>query len=248
MCLWNNLGKISHYLEGAMRETLLTEKLQTFVSDKNTLSALRSFADFFLLRNETVSLSAITEEEDVAVKHFADSLTAVSLLPQGARVLDIGSGCGFPAVPLAIARQDASFVLLDSVQKKTAFLADACAELGLKNITVRTERAEVLAHGDERASFDVVTARAVSALRVLTELAVPFLKTGGILIAYKGSSAEQEITDAAGAFAALNCAVRASKPFLLDDKYERTLVVIEKLGDTPAAYPRKTKRIKTAPL
>ena len=150
-------------------------------------------------------------------------------------------------MPIKLIREDVDLTMLESIGKKTSFLQRLGTELGLTYRVVQG-RAEDEGRGAMRATFDVVTARAVTALRVLIEYAVPFLKEGGVLIAYKGSGADDEIKEAAGALRALNAEVEAVRRFTLDGQYARALIVIRKKGATRAEYPRAGAKIKKKPL
>ena len=153
------------------------------------LAAFAVYYDFLLEYNEKVNLTRITEPLDVAVKHFADSLSLLQTgwLPPGGRVADIGTGAGFPGIPLAIMRPDLRVVLVDSLRKRTVFLTEAVQKLALVNVTVVWSRAEDLGRNpDFRERFDIVLARAVAELNVLTELCLPLAKPGGAFVAMKG--------------------------------------------------------------
>ena len=144
--------------------------------------------------NEKMNLTAITDPAEVEVKHFVDSLTVLPLLPDGAfRLIDVGTGAGFPGVPLAIARPDVSVILVEPLLRRTTFLDEVVADLGLSNVTVLRGRAEEKAVRKEVGLVDVVTSRAVAPLGKLAGWSLPLVKTGGHMIAMKGSSAAEEI-------------------------------------------------------
>ena len=152
--------------------------------------------------NKCVNLTAITDPEEIILRHYADCLLAADAFPQGATVLDVGCGGGFPCLPLAIARPDLTITGLDSTAKKLVFVENTAKEMGLALSTV-AGRAEELAHGQMRQHFDVVTARAVAALNVLVEWSLPFLKVGGKMIALKGSGGKDELQAARNAIKTL---------------------------------------------
>ena len=158
--------------------------------------------------NGRINLTAITEKEDVARKHFVDSLAAADLLPDGAACIDVGTGAGFPGVPLLILRPDLHMTLLDSLQKRLGFLDELLRRLGLTAELVHARAEDAGRDPKRRERYDAVLSRAVSPLPVLLELTTPFLKTGGTAIAYKGNAA-QEIADAARAARLLNVTVSA---------------------------------------
>ncbi|HIU99504.1 MAG TPA: 16S rRNA (guanine(527)-N(7))-methyltransferase RsmG [Candidatus Stercoripulliclostridium merdipullorum] len=232
-----------------MQQKTVAEAIRPYAGeiDAQTEGAFERYLGFLTESNRAVNLTAITDRDEIIVKHFADSVAGQSLIPQGAKMLDIGSGAGFPAVPIKLIREDVDLTMLESIGKKTSFLQRLGTELGLTYRVVQG-RAEDEGHGAMRATFDVVTARAVTALRVLIEYAVPFLKEGGVLIAYKGSGADDEIKEAAGALRALNAEVEDVRRFTLDGQYARALIVIRKKGATRAEYPRAGAKIKKKPL
>ncbi len=156
------------------------------------LRSLDRYLDLLLEVNAVMNLTRITDRASAEVLHIADALTLVAHLPREShRLADVGSGGGVPGIPLAIARPDVSFVLIESTQKKAAFLDRAVVDLGLSNVVVEAERAEKLA--DYRGTFDVVTARAVAAIGELAQWCLPLLKPGGRLLAMKGAKAAEEL-------------------------------------------------------
>ena len=169
-------------------------------------------------------------------------------MPQGGRVLDVGTGAGFPGMPLAILCPETEFVLLDALRKRIDFLNEVIETLGLTNVTAVHARAEDFAK-DSRASFDMAVSRAVADLRTLSELAVPMVKVGGCFLAMKAADCAEEVQGAAHAFEVLG----VGEPEMLSytvphDGIERALVRLPKISDTPEKYPRRFKKIQTAPL
>ncbi len=195
--------------------------------------------------NERINLTAITEKEDVAGKHFVDSLAAADLLPEGAACIDVGTGAGFPGVPLLILRPDLKMTLLDSLQKRLGFLDELLRRLGLTAELVHARAEDAGRDPKRRERYDVVLSRAVSPLPVLLELTTPFLKPGGTAIAYKGNAA-QEIADAARAARLLNVTVSCLD--VASGYGARTLVLAKKTAPTPKAYPRKAGTPSKQPL
>lgn len=192
--------------------------------------------------NQRVNLTAIIETSDVYLKHFLDSLTPVPYMPLEARtLLDIGTGGGFPGLPIAIARPGLQVTLLEAHARKTAFLSAAVAELGLTNGTVVTGRAETEAHLPAyRETFDVTVTRAVDTLAVLAEYQLPFCRIGGLCIAMKKGDIEAEATTATHALAVLGGSLRAVHPVGLPELADnRSIVLIDKLTRTPDVYPRR---------
>ena len=223
----------------------------------NGISEYAHLADKFrvygeLLRdtNEKYNLTAITDDEGMAYKHFADCLLAVKYFPQGATVLDVGCGGGFPTLPLAIARPDLKITAMDSTAKKLGFIDEVCAALCLTNVTTLCARAEEAGQGDMRESFDVVTARAVARLNILSEWCSPMVTVGGIFWALKGKDGMTELSEAKNAFSVLNLTGEAEEYALITPEGEqgRCVITAKKTAATPAQYPRNGGKIKKKPL
>ena len=210
------------------------------------------YYEFLLEVNQKVNLTRILEPQDVAVKHFGDSLAllAPNELPAGSLVADIGTGAGFPGIPVAIMRPDIQVVLVDSLRKRTVFLSEAIQLLDLRNVKVVWARAEELGHNPAyRERFDVVLARAVASLNVLAELCLPLVKNSGIFLAMKGPKASEELILAQGAISKLGgvlVSVETQELPLVGEV--RTLIRISKNKTTAAAYPRKAGIPERQPL
>lgn len=194
--------------------------------------------------NERVNLTAITDWEAVQSLHFMDSLTAARALPpdilRTGAFIDVGSGGGFPGIPMKLAFPDLSGTLLDATAKKTAFLSHICDALELQGMSVRTGRAETLAHEAElREKFDIAFARAVAEVAALAELTLPFVQVGGIVVMHKKADIAEELTRARGAIETLGGELRELLPVTFPGLDDRALVVIEKLRPTPERYPRR---------
>jgi len=204
---------------------------------------LARFAALVEEGNRQQNLTRITSPEEMAVKHFVDSLSLflVDLPHSGARFLDVGTGAGFPGIPLAICRPQWDVVLLDSLRKRLAFLESAMNVLGLNNVSTLHARAEDAARNPAyRDSFDVVVSRAVARLPVLLELCLPFVKVGGVFVAMKGSGVEDEVEESGNALAEWNGRVRSTIELSLPAGYgQRALVVVEKTGRTKQMFPRR---------
>jgi 16S rRNA (guanine(527)-N(7))-methyltransferase GidB len=198
--------------------------------------------------NKNVNLTAISDEREFVIKHFLDSLTAEKYLQNDISVCDIGAGAGFPSVPLRLYREDLSFTMLDALNKRVNFLESVISEFGLTNCFAVHARAEEAGRQKYRDRFDAVVARAVADIKVLSEYAVPLLKTGGRFIAYKGS----DLIEMEGISRVLNKlnaklidVVNLRLPLSGD---ERNLIIIEKCGDTPFIFPRHYSKIIKNPL
>lgn len=208
-------------------------------------AAFNRYAELLRERNEKINLTAITEPEEVKVKHFLDSCSAAELLPGGASVLDIGSGAGFPGLPLKIVRPDLTVTLLDSVNKKVAFVSDVVAELKLSGVTAVHARIEDFPHKGE---YDAVVSRAVAELSTLAEYALPFVKIGGAFIAYKSEKAESEAEAAASAITLLGGRIREIREAFVAAGLTRKLIIIDKIAPTPPKYPRGKNLPRLKPL
>ncbi len=195
--------------------------------------------------NTRVNLTAITAPEDVAKKHFLDSLAAEPYLGRGADIIDVGTGAGFPGVPLLILRPDLRLTLMDSLQKRLAFLEAVIKELGLTAACVHARAEDAGQDARYRARFDAALTRAVSALPVLCELTLPLVKVGGVSIAYKGVAAA-ELMQSENALRTLHAAPRRVE--IPSDYGARELVILTKTGETPKQYPRKAGTPAKKPL
>ncbi|MEI7480079.1 MAG: 16S rRNA (guanine(527)-N(7))-methyltransferase RsmG [bacterium] len=203
------------------------------------LASFEVFFDLLTEWNQKFNLTAITEKDDVYLKHFLDSLTIVPHIPDKAhKIIDIGSGAGFPGLPIKIARPDLNLTLTDSVGKKIFFIDEVIKKLDLKNTIAINNRAEELGRSDRyREKFDVATARAVAHLSVLCEYVLPLIKIGGIFIASKIVSNE-EIEQAGTAIRLLGGKIKEIIPITYPDLPNRQLIIIEKISETPDAFPR----------
>lgn len=199
--------------------------------------------------NNRMNLTAITTPEEVAVKHFADSLLLLRTVNplQGARIADVGTGAGFPAVPVGIVRDDLHLILIDSLNKRIGFLKELCSALSLEADCIHG-RAEDLGKSSLREGQDLVTARAVAHLRTLSEYCLPFVKVGGEFVALKGPEIEEELKEAEGAIHILGGALEKIYRFELPDGSRRTILRIKKISQTPTKYPRTPAKISKSPL
>ena len=202
--------------------------------------------------NEKINLTAITAEDEVYLKHFYDSLAPIlqgHLKNEPIALLDIGAGAGFPSLPMKILFPQLEVTIIDSLNKRIQFLHLLAEELGLKGVHFYHGRAEDFAQDKHfRAQFDLVTARAVARMQVLSELTIPFLKVGGRLIALKASSAEDELKQAKNALNLLFAKVLENVDYQLPNGDPRTLTIVEKKKETPNKYPRKAGVPNKRPL
>ena len=196
------------------------------------------YMNLILEWNEKVNLTAIKDEKEFIVKHFIDSLTTDYFVKDSKRILDIGTGAGFPGIPIKINNPDINVTLIDSVNKKIMVLNDVIEKLGLEKIEALHVRAEELAReNDYREKFDIVTTRAVSNLSTISEYMLPFVKIGGKALCMKGPNIEQELEDAKKAIQVLGGEIEKIEKFNIDD-FERNIIIIKKVKNTNKKYPR----------
>lgn len=222
------------------------------IIDSDQIIAFDFYFDALIDWNSRINLTSITEREQVIVKHFLDSLSIVPILQPLAsniRLIDIGTGAGFPGIPLKIALPDLRLTLLETTGKKVEFLKHIITRLPLRNAMAIQARAEDLAHQpDHREQYDVAVARAVANLATLAEYALPFVRVGGWFIAQKGVAVDEELTQAKRALVELGGRVREIVPVQLPGLEQRHLIVVEKVSATPAKYPRRAGIPERKPL
>ncbi len=226
---------------------MITEILSPLRPDLSS-AQLDQFETYYAMLadwNTRVNLTAITEPEDVAKKHFLDSLAAAPYLKANAAVADVGTGAGFPGLPLLILRPDLKLTLIDSLQKRLVFLEAVLKELKLSAELVHARAEDAGQNPKYREKFDVALTRAVSGLPVLCELTLPLVKVGGVSIAYKGDSAE-ELSASKNALSVLHAT--AERVIVPADYGARELVILTKTGTTPKQYPRKAGTPAKNPL
>ncbi len=205
------------------------------------------YADMLVETNKVMNLTAITEPEDVLVKHFIDSIaiTRFAKFEDGMKVIDVGTGAGFPLLPVKIYMPGLKITLLDGLNKRIKFLTDVCEKIGVEAECIH-ERAELLAKKDEyREKYDIATARAVSAMPELSEYCLPFVKKGGIFCAMKGPS--EDISTAANALKLLGGKIEKDEHYEINGE-QRRVVVVKKTAPCPPKYPRASGKIKSKPL
>ena len=244
------------------KETI--QKIGRIAKDREVIldaDAIDKFARYLELLqewNERMNLTAITSEDDVITRHFLDSLAPLfaikdrrtPLYDKGASLIDIGTGAGFPGIPLAIVLPELKITLADSLHKRIGFLETVKSELQLDAVTIVEGRAEELARSDSlRECFDIAVARAVAELSTLSEYALPFVRVGGTFMAYKGSKAPEEAANAESALALLGGSASELIPYTLSDCDDALyLVCVKKKAATPEKYPRRTGIPSKRPL
>ena len=239
-----------------MEEKIFKDKLRenaavigVSLSDEN-LDKLYKYKNLVLDWNEKINLTAITDDYEFAVKHFIDSLTINKYIEPDKTIIDIGTGAGFPGVPLKILNKSNKIVLFDSLNKRLKVLEDIIEKIELTNIETLHGRAEeTFKNKQYREKYDVAVSRAVAALNVLVELMLPAIKIGGICICMKGNNAEDEIKEAKKAIKELGGEIiKVEKLLLPEMNLERNIVIIKKVRQTPNRYPRKPGTPQKEPI
>lgn len=225
-----------------MKDYLQQQVNITLSDDK--VKKLNFYCNFLLQENEKYNLTAITDVNEVWVKHFADSILGSVAIPQNASVCDIGSGAGFPSIPLKIAREDISITLVDSLNKRINFTQTLCNELGIQ-ASFFHDRAEDFAHTHSE-QYDVATARAVAPLNILMEYTAQIIKMGGVFVAYKTDLSEIDGSNHAATLLGLK--FERHYDFTLPDGSNRSILIYKKIAHTPKQYPRGQNKPRKQPL
>lgn len=218
---------------------------------EETAARIAAYHDRIMAMNASINLTGIRDANESLVKNVYDSLTAYdpAHFQEGGRVLDLGTGAGFPGMILALLRPDMQFVLMDSIQKKLRCVEEAGAAAGAENVKCLHMRAEEGGRRKKlRETFDVVTARAVKSLPVVAEWALPFVKEGGVFLAMKGPGADEELAAAARLLALMETKLEAKKDLRLPSGEERCILVLRKTGPTPKTFPRKVGVAEKNPI
>ncbi len=209
-----------------------------------------AYAEMLVDYNNKVNLTAITKPDEIVIKHFVDSLCLLKFveLTPDKKLIDVGTGAGFPGAALLCARPDSNITMIDSVNKKLDFIRFLIKELGL-NADIITVRAEDAAKKPEfREKFDIVTSRAVASLNVLSEYSIPLVKVGGLFTPLKAVLSQEEDMRGSGAIANLGCKVLSKNKYVIPDGSEREIIIAEKISHTSAKYPRAFSQISKKPL
>lgn len=217
---------------------------------REMLQQFENYTKLLLEWNEKINLTAITEEDDIILKHFVDSLTILEYVEQGKTLVDVGTGAGFPGVPLKIARKDVKVTLVDSLNKRIKFLDDVIAQIKLEDIQTLHFRAEEFGQNKKyRESFNIATSRAVANLSTLVEYLLPLVKVGGICICMKGSEIKEELENSKKAIEILGGKIENQIEFVLPESdIKRNIIIIRKIKATPGKYPRKAGTPAKEPL
>ena len=228
---------------------LLTAGLSALNLPAEGIPSLERYAELLVEKNKVMNLTAITEPKDVATLHFLDCAALLTLAEfKGKKVADVGTGAGFPGMPLRILEPSMDITLLDSLNKRIDFLKEVCDDLALENVSCVHGRAEEFA-ANHRESYDIVTSRAVANLSMLSELCLPLVKVGGLFLAMKSTECEEELEAAKKAIKTLGGKTEKVADYVIPGTdITHRLVIIRKLSPTPAKYPRRFAQIKKQPL
>lgn len=219
---------------------------------EETLDQFQVYMEEILEWNEKVNLTSITQPQDFIKKHYIDSLLSVPYgeFQQAKRIIDVGTGGGFPGIPLALASPDKEFVLMDSLGKRIKIIKELCERVGIHNVTAIHARAEELARKKEhRQRYDLCVSRAVANIATLSEYCLPFIRKGGWFLAYKGPDTDEELQAGSKAIRILGGRImREEKAILEDFELNHKIIFIKKTGETPSKFPRKSGTPSKDPL
>lgn len=231
---------------------LLKEKAEMFhvKLDEQALERFDIYGKLLIEWNEKINLTAITDPEGVTIKHFLDSITIFSYvdIPEGAKVIDVGTGAGFPGLAMLIARPDLDITLMDSTKKRLMVIENILENIGLSANVVHSRAEDAGQNKLFREQYDFSTARAVTNLRDLAEYCLPFVKVGGSFIPMKSAKAQEEIAEGKKAIHVLGGQIIKQDTFELLDCGERTIINVKKISSTPAKYPRPSAKIAKNPI
>ena len=231
------------------KERLRSLALQSGIElDQTALDRFDTYAELLVEWNGKMNLTAITEPEEIEVKHFLDCLMLPKYFDLGntKTVIDVGAGAGFPSVPLLIYNPDLCLTMMDAINKRLTFLDTAIHAIGLEANLVHARAEDSGQDKNYRETFDLATARAVAPMNVLAEYCLPFVKVGGYFVALKGSNDDTE--HAKEAIATLGGEVVSNVSYKLNGTEPRSIVVVKKISQTPTQFPRKAKKISAKPL
>jgi len=219
-----------------------------FEYNEEIINKFDIFSKLLVEWNEKMNLTAVTDPDGISVKHFLDSVVPLSAfeIPENAKVIDVGTGAGFPGVPIKIMRGDLDFTFMDSLNKRITFLNEVSKSLGFEKAEFVHGRAEEAGKDKKyREKYDVAVSRAVANLKVLSEYCVPFVKVGGIFAAFKQFEVQEEIEDARAMIGSLGGKIAEIKEVSIPQSdIVRKIVIIEKVKETPAQFPRRANKIK----
>ena len=219
------------------------------ISEKQK-SDFEIYSNMLIEWNKKMNLTSITAQDEIAVKHFIDSISVIRYidLKQDAALIDIGTGAGFPGIPIKIMRPDIKITLLDSLNKRLIFLNDLCKAIDLEADIIHARAEELSQNPKYREKFDYATSRAVANLPSLCEYCIPYVRVGGTFISMKGSDGENELEIAKNAIRLLGGKSNTAHKFALPDESTRTIITVSKIVSTPLKYPRRGIKISKNPL
>ena len=227
----------------------LSKKINVQLNDEQ-IKKYFEYMTLLLDWNEKINLTAITEMDDVILKHFIDSMTIFKYIENVESIIDVGTGAGFPGIPIAIMKKDVKITLLDSLNKRINFLNEVCSELKINNVeTIHGRVEEIGKNKEHREKYDIAVSRAVANMSTLSEYLIPLVKIGGKCICMKGSEIEQELEQAKFAIKELGGKIEKVEKFTLPDSdMERNIIIIRKIKETPNKYPRKAGMPLKSPI
>lgn len=231
-------------------ESLLNDIFKSLGIEAETAPFI-TFAEELIETNKVMNLTAITEPREICIRHFADCLALLNSYNfTGKRVIDVGCGAGFPGLPLRLAKSDITLTLLDSLAKRINFLSGVCDKLGLSDVELLHARAEEQAlKPGYREGYDIAVSRAVADLSMLSEMCLPYVKVGGVMLAMKAADCEEEINRAKNAIKTLGGKIEKRFDYTLyGTDRTNTVLIIKKVSETPKKYPRRFAKIKASPL
>ncbi len=235
-----------------LNKDLLFNTIEKFDISLDELSyeRLDKYAEMLVETNKSFNLTAITEPDDVTLKHFADCLVLFKFvdIPKSSKVIDVGTGAGFPGLVLLLARPDLKMTFLDSTKKKLGFIEQVLNETGVNAEILHARAEEAGKNAEFREKFDFATARAVANLTNLSEYCLPFVKVGGKFISMKSASADEEINDAKKAVSILGGKIVENNLFDLVENTPRRILILKKISQTPTKYPRPSAKIAKSPI
>lgn len=236
-------------MEYSVFEKKFIEKAKECNININNIEKFYKFMELLIEWNEKINLTAITKPDEILEKHFLDSLTIQKYIKENDKVIDVGTGAGFPGIPLAICN-NFNITLLDSLNKRVNFLNEVKEQISLKNVETIHGRAEEIAQNPKyREKYDIATSRAVAPMNVLLEYLLPFVKVGGLCLCMKGPNVKEEMENTENALKILGGSIQKIENIkLLDGKIERNIVAIKKEKQTPSKYPRKAGTPSKQPL
>lgn len=224
------------------------EKINIEISEEES-NKLYMYMNLMLEWNKKINLTSITDEEDIIIKHFVDSLSINKYLSKNKNVMDVGTGAGFPGIPLKIFNEDIEFILVDSLNKRINFLEEVKQALNINKLELVHSRIEDLAKDIKyREKIDIVVSRAVANLSVLSEYMLPFVKIGGFCICMKGPNIDDELENSKNAIKILGGKIEKVESLVLPGNLERNIIIIKKEKETPNSYPRKAGIPSKKPL